>query len=49
MSIASIVIPARVSALRVAATGPIPITSGEQPATATLFRRASGSNPWRWA
>jgi hypothetical protein len=37
--------PARASALRVAATGPMPITSAWQPATATLLMRASTSSP----
>ena len=37
--------PARCSALRVAPTGPMPMMSGAQPATATAASRASGSRP----
>ena len=41
--------PARSSALRDAPTGPIPITSGAQPDTATLFTRTRGSSPCSFA
>ena len=37
--------PARASALRVAATGPMPMIDASQPATATLLIRASTSRP----
>ncbi len=45
-STSPILIPARSSALRVAATGPMPMISGAQPATATLLIRASGFSPF---
>src|SRR5690606_14832930 len=38
--------PARSSALRVAGTGPMPMMSGAQPATATDLIRARISSPW---
>ena len=37
--------PARSSALRDAGTGPMPMISGAQPATAMLLIRASGLRP----
>ena len=43
-------IPARARALRVAATGPMPMISGAQPATAMLWslrRAARAHGPWR--
>ncbi len=41
--------PARSSTLRVAGTGPIPITSGETPATAVATTRAIGVMPRAFA
>jgi hypothetical protein len=41
--------PARVSAFRVAGTGPMPITSASQPATATERIRARIVRPWAFA